>query len=72
MVIPLLILLHFLLSHILRGLLRCGREVLLHQYVPGTVVDVFETIRSQQDPAIPAGDYYQDILHIQNLLFSEA
>lgn len=28
---------------------RSVREVLLHQNVPGTVVDVFETVRSQQD-----------------------
>jgi hypothetical protein len=33
---------------------------------------VFETVRSQQDPSIPAGHHHHDILHIQNLLFLEA
>ena len=44
----------------------------LHQYVSGTVVDVFKAIWSEQDPSIPGRNYHQDIPHIQNLLFSEA
>lgn len=40
---------------------------LLDQEVSGTVVDVLEPIRPQQNAPVPASDYDHHILNIQNL-----
>ena len=37
------------------------------QSVPGCVVDEFESVPAEQDPAEPAGHDHHDVLHVQNL-----
>lgn len=40
---------------------------LLNEDVPGTVTDVFEAVRAQQDPAVPPRDHHQHVTHVQDL-----
>lgn len=47
---------------------RGGGVSLLDQDVSGTVVDVFEAVRTQQDPPVPSRHNHQDVTHVQNLL----
>lgn len=50
-----------------RGSHRRGCVSLLDQDVSGRVVDVFETVWTQQNPSIPARHNHQHIPHIQDL-----
>lgn len=44
---------------------------LLNEDVPGTVVDVFEAVGAQQDPAVPPRDHHQHVTHVQDLCRSQ-
>lgn len=46
---------------------RGGRVSLLDQNVSGTVVDVFEAVRTQQNTSVPPRHDHHDITHVQDL-----
>lgn len=62
----------FALSGLSRWLFHWWYIVVFHKDVSGTIVYMFETIRSQENTSIPAWHHNQHVVDIQNLWIKES